>query len=146
MDYRDYSKDLLSRKKNLVSAYSAIKTELACLEQEKLSCKTAASNAAPDDEAAQRFYNDRLINILADIEDCRFRQSVVQRELLKIEKGMDGLTDYQKDIIETFFVERLEHAAYDLMERWFKERSTLYRDRNRALEEFTRSVYGVLQL
>lgn len=143
MDYREYSKDLLSRKKNLISAYSAIKTELQCLEEEKLGCKSLALNAEPEKTG---MYEDRLINILANMDDCRFRLSVVERELLKIEKGLSGLSEYQKDIIETFFVEKPEGAADDLMERWYKERSSLYRDRTRALDQFTRSVYGVLQL
>ena len=146
MDYRDYAKDLLSRKKNLVSAYASITTELQFLEKEKLACKASAANAPDDDERARTIYEDRLINILADMDDCRFRKSVVERELLKIEKGMNGLTDYQKDIINTFFVEQTDHAVDELMERWYKERSSLYRDRTKALDNFTRSVYGVLQL
>ena len=146
MDYREYSKDLLSRKKNLVSAYSAIKSELTSLENEKLACKSYALNNADGEEIGRVQYEDRLINILADMDDCRFRLSVVERELLKIEKGMSGLTDYQKDIIDTFFVERSSTAGEELMGRWFKERATLYRDRIKALDQFTRSVYGVLQL
>lgn len=145
MDYREYSKDLLSRKKNLVSAYSVLNTELEKLDQEKYACKTAAINAGESD-GEDKVYRERLLGILADIDDCRLRRSVVERELLKIEKGFAGLSDYQRDLLEEFFVERKMGAADDLMERWYKERSSLYRDRNRALEEFTRSIYGVLQL
>ena len=144
MDYREYAKDLLARKNNLVSAYGAIKSELDFLEQERLDCKTTIANCSGSEDSGN--YEERLINILADIDDCRFRRNVVERELLKIEKGMNGLSDYEKDIINAFFVERSHGAADDLMERWYKERSSLYRDRNRALESFTRSVYGVLQL
>ena len=144
MDYKEYSKDLLGRKNNLVSAYSSIKSELEYLEEQKTTCKTASLNCKS--EAERSVYDERFINILADLEDCRFRRSVVERELRKIEKGMMGLSDYQKEIIEKFFIENDSTAAEELMERWFKERSSLYRDRNRALEQFTRSVYGVLQL
>lgn len=145
MDYREYAKDLLSRKKSLVSAYSAIKSELECLEQEKTACKASAVNARSNGGDAA-VYEERLINILTELDDCRFRRSVVERELLKIEQGMNGLSDYQRDLLDSFFVEREMGAADDLMERWYKERSSLYRDRNRALETFTRSIYGVLQL
>lgn len=145
MDYRDYAKDLLARKKNLISAYSSIKSELSSLEQEKDDCKAAIERVRSFGGDVTK-YDDRLINLLADLDDCRFRRSVVERELLKIEKGIAGLNDYQKDIIDAFFVEQQPYAVEDLMEKWFKERSTLYRDRNRALESFTRSVYGVLQL
>ena len=145
MDYRDYAKDLLARKKNLISAYASIKSELTSLEQEKDDCKAAIERVRSFGGDVTK-YDDRLINLLADLDDCRFRRSVVERELLKIEKGIAGLNDYQKDIIDAFFVEQQPYAVEDLMEKWFKERSTLYRDRNRALESFTRSVYGVLQL
>ena len=33
-----------------------------------------------------------------------------------------------------------------LMEKYYKERATLYRDKVNALELFTRSVYGLVQL
>ena len=144
MDYREYAKDLLSRKKSLISAYSAIKGELNALEVEKTACKTAMANA--QSLGGTTSYDERLINILADLDDCRFRRSVVERELLKIEKGMNGLNDYQRDLIDGFFVDYAHGITEELMEKWFKERSTLYRDRHRALEVFTRSVYGVVQL
>ncbi len=144
MDYKEQAKDLLSRKNSLISAYSGIKTELAQLEDAKASCQTFITNAEKLGRSAD-IYQDHLINILADMEDCRFRKSIVERELLKIEKGLNGLNEYQKDLINTFFVEKTLGGAEDIMLRWRRERSTVYRDRVRVLEDFTRSVYGVLQ-
>ncbi len=141
MDYREYSKDLLSRKKHLASAYASLNAEIEMLEREKTACKIAASNIGGENP-----YEERLINVLADLEDCRFRRSVVERELIKIEKGMNVLDDYHRDVIEHLFIERESDAVEYLMTKWFKERSTVYRDRNRALEDFTRSIYGVVQL
>lgn len=145
MDYREQAKDLLRRKNTLISAYSAIKCELHSLEQEKIACKTALTNveSAGGDRS---LYEDRLINVLADLDDCRFRRCVVERELTKIEKGMNGLSEYQSDLINGFYVEPTFGIAETLMEKWFKERASLYRDKVRALELFTRSIYGVLQL
>ncbi len=142
MDYREHAKDLLSRKKSLLAAYSSIKSELASLEEEKNACKAALCREAVD----HGINEERIINILADIDDCRFRRNVVERELSKIEKGMSGLDDYYRDLIEGFFVDRASENVEILMERWYKERSSLYRDRGKALEEFTRSVYGVVQI
>lgn len=145
MDYREHSKDLLARKNSLINAFSAIKHELLMLEQEKDVCKALAANNGGDD-GINAVYNERLINILADLDDCRFRKSIVERELTKIEKGMNRLDDYQRDLLEGFYVENACGAAEELMGKWFKERATLYRDKNRALDIFTRSVYGVLQI
>lgn len=145
MDYREYAKDLLARKNCLVSAYGAIKDELRVLEREKTTCKALMSEC----EVLGRdttVYEDRFINTLANLDDCRFRLSVVERELTKIEKGMSRLDDYERALLETFYVECLSDAADELMMKYYRERSTVYRDKNRALDTFTRSIYGVLQL
>ncbi len=145
MDYREHSKDLLARKNSLINAFSAIKQELLMLEQEKDACKALMARNG-ESGSADELYGERLINILADLDDCRFRKSIVERELSKIEKGMNRLDDYQRDLLEGFYVENACGAAEELMSKWFKERATLYRDKSRALDIFTRSIYGVLQI
>ena len=145
MDYREYAKDLLARKNTLVSAFGAIREELRVLENEKAAC-VGLMNECLTLGKDKSFYEDRFINTLANLDDCRFRLSVVERELRKIEKGMNRLGDYERDVLELFYVERLEEASEVLMDRYLKERATVYRDKNRALDTFTRSIYGVLQL
>ncbi len=145
MDYREYAKDLLARKNSLISAYGAIKEELTVLEREKVACKKLMNEC----ECLGRdksIYDDRFINTLACLDDSRFRLSVVERELRKIEKGMSLLNDYERDLIDTFYVERVLDAVDLIMERYYRERSTVYRDKNRVLDIFTRAVFGVLQL
>lgn len=126
-------------------AFSSLKEELEALEREKIQCKMLIERAG-EDSAEKALYEDRLINILVDLEDCRFRKSVVERDLAKIEKGMGALNDYHRDIINQCFVYRSPEAIECLMEHWYKERATIYRDRTRALEEFTRCIYGVVQM
>ncbi len=145
MDYREYAKDLLARKNSLVSAYGAIKDELRGLEREKVACK-ALMNECEAFGKDNGIYEDRFIGTLASLDDCRFRLSVVERELTKIEKGMSRLDDYERTLLEVFYVERIEDAVDEIMERYYRERSTVYRDKNRTLDTFTRSIYGVLEL
>lgn len=89
---------------------------------------------------------DRLYGLLADIDDCRFRKSVIERELKKIETGMNALNDYERDLLEHFYCLPAMNASEFLMEKYYKERATLYRDKVNALELFTRSVYGLVLL
>ncbi len=145
MDYREHAKDLLKRKNSLVSAYSAIKEELYALENERSVCKAAIARAEAEGRDSS-VYEDRLINLLADLEDCRFRKSVVERELKKLEKGLESLNEYQRELLEAFFSAPMRYTAEEIMQKWFKERSTVYRDKAIALEQFTRSVYGLVQL
>ncbi len=145
MDYREHAKDLLKRKNALVSAYAAIKDELNSLENERAACKAAIARAR-NEKRDISLYEDRLYGILADLDDCRFRKMVVERELKKLEKGMSALDEYERDLLEHFFCEPCAGASEIMMEKYFKERSTLYRDRLNALELFTRSVYGLVLL
>ncbi|MBO5768041.1 MAG: hypothetical protein J6Q72_05115 [Clostridia bacterium] len=145
MDYREQAKDLLKRKNALVNAYAAIREELGALEDERASCKSAIARAR-EQGREYTVFEDRLINILAELEDCRFRKSVVERELNKIERGMNALDEYERDLLEGFFCTPCAKISEYLMAKYYKERATLYRDKLNALELFTRSVYGLVQL
>ncbi|MBR5858818.1 MAG: hypothetical protein IKZ05_02750 [Clostridia bacterium] len=145
MDYREQAKDLLKRKNALVSAYAAIREELNALEEERAVCKAMISRAKSE-KRDTLLYEDRLFNTLAQLDDCRFRRSVVERELNKIERGMNPLDEYGRDLLECFFCTPCERISEYLMEKYYKERATLYRDKVNALELFTRSVYGLVQL
>ena len=142
MDYREQAKELLRRRRNLLSAQTAIEEELALLEREREVCSKRIDESQDGDET----YIDRLIGVLADLDDCRFRKSIVERELLKLRRGLDGLDDYQRDLLISFYSECGHATAEEVMDKWFKERSTVYRDKQIALDRFTRSVYGVLQI
>lgn len=52
------------------------------------------------------------------------------------------LSAYQRDLLDTFFVEGEKYCADRLCERYYKERSTLYRDRKKALLAFTLAAFG----
>ena len=144
MDYRDFAKDLLKRKNQLTVARKSIKQPIEELEREKYSCKTASLNAKPVTSSGTNKYEDRLITVIALLDDCRFRSKVVERELKMIESGFSDLDDYQVQLLEGFFIHNTKGAAESLMSRFYKERSSLYEDRNKALEKFTRSVYGIV--
>lgn len=52
------------------------------------------------------------------------------------------LSAYQQDLLNTFFSDGEKYCADRLCERYFKERSTLYRDRQKALAAFTLAAFG----
>jgi len=104
MDYRDFAKDLLKRKNQLTVARKSIKQQIEELEREKYSCKTASLNAKPVTSSGTNKYEDRLITVIALLDDCRFRSKVVERELKMIESGFSDLDDYQVQLLEGFFI------------------------------------------
>ncbi len=70
------------------------------------------------------------------------RRVRAERELTLIQCGYEVLTPYQRDLLETFFVSGEKYCADRLCERYYKERSALYRDRKKALVEFAKAVFG----
>ena len=72
-----------------------------------------------------------------------------RRCFLKAEEALETircaygvLSSYQQDLLDTFFVGDEKYCADRLCERYYKERSTLYRDRKKALTAFTLAAFG----
>ena len=145
MDYTVFAKDLLRRKMTLENAYTAVREEIIALENEKTSCKSI-SDSVPITGSGTNKYEDKLVSIISKLEDATFRKNVILRELRLINRGYNSLNDYEKSILDGFFVHDEKAAADSLMSKFFKERSTIYDDRSKALDKFTRSVYGVVKI
>ena len=74
--------------------------------------------------------------------ECRAR-FVGAEEALTVSRCAYGvLSSYQQDLLDTFFVGDEKYCADHLCERYYKERSTLYRDRKKALLAFTLAAFG----
>lgn len=144
MDYTVFAKDLLKRKLTLETACKAMDEELEELESEKTS--TVGHNEVNISSKGTNKSEDRLINLIYRIDDVKFRRKVVERDLKLIDRGMSALTEYEKDIINGFFVTETKYAADKLMEKFYKERTMIYNDRSKALEKFTRAIYGMIAI
>lgn len=106
--------DLLRRKRYLEATKRAATEQMAC-------CQIASPETA---------------------EECRRRIAKADEELTLIRCAYAVLTDYQRDLLDTFFVENGKYCADRLCEKYYKERSALYRDRRKALHDFTLAAFG----
>lgn len=145
MDYRQYAKDLLQNKKQLEAAVRSLELQSEQLELDAAACRSPGFSMAHTSSHGYDSSQDRLVAILSKADDCEMRKRVVLRELKMIEIGMSVLSDYQRDLLECFFIDRKKGAADDLCAKYFRERSCVYDDRKKALEAFTVSVFGVLE-
>ncbi len=145
MDYREIAKQLLSKKVELKNAYVTLGDELTMLENEKYSVKSCTTDSAVAKGGGSK-YEEYMTNLIFLSDNTEFRRKVVKRELDMIESGMAALSDYEKDLLEVFYVKKEKNAPEVIYDRWYKERSQVYADRNAALIKFTRAVYGVIHL
>ncbi|MCH5184119.1 MAG: hypothetical protein J1E00_08090 [Oscillospiraceae bacterium] len=74
--------------------------------------------------------------------ECREQLLHAEEALAIIRCAYGALSAYQQDLLNTFFVEGEKYCADRLCERYYKERSTLYRDRKKALLAFTFAAFG----
>lgn len=61
-----------------------------------------------------------------------------------IEMGFSVLDDYKRDLLEMHYVNSIPSPTVAAMEKYYKERSQIFEDKKKALEAFTRAVYGVV--
>ncbi len=145
MDYREVAKQLLAKKIELKNAYATLGDELTMLENEKYSIKSCFGDTSAAKDGGSK-YEEYITNVIYLCDTTEFRRRVVKREIDMIESGLSVLSDYEKDLIDVFFVKKLKNAPEVIYDKWFKERSQVYLDRNAALVKFTRAVYGVIHL
>lgn len=145
MDYREIAKELLGKEIELRNAYSSLGDELTMLENEKFSVNHHTCDTATTKGGGSK-YEEYITNLIFMTDNTALRRRVVKRELDMIETGMSVLDDYEKDLLDVFFVRKAKKAPEILSVKWFKERSQIYADRNLALNKFTRAVYGVIHL
>ncbi len=146
MDYRDYAKDLLKRKNELIKARDSLSDELNMLEAEKYSAKHFALCDTSVAKGGGSKYEEHLVNVITVMDNAFFRKTVVDRQLKMIANGLSALDEYETDLIETFYIYKIHSPAEMIMKKYFKERSQVFEDKKKALEKFTRSVYGIVQL
>ena len=138
-DYRTRAKTLLKRKRFLETAADALREQVLFLETE--------SAARQNDLAARELRPieaEDWKRLLSKLDDCRFRLHLLEEQLEQIRRAYEVLTPYQRDLLETFFASGSRNCAETLCERYYRERSAIYRDRSKALDQFTIAAYGVL--
>lgn len=146
MDYRDYAKDLLERRNELMKAKTSLTAEIDMLETEKYSVQHSAITDTSVARDGGSKYEEHLVNLITVMDNTVFRKRMVDRQLMMITNGLSILDDYEKDIIEAFYIYKIKAPAEVIMKKYYKERSQVFEDKKRTLEKFTRGIYGIVHL
>ena len=142
VDYLSASARLLSRKRMIETAMQSLQEQISFLEQEMTSCRTTSYDSIRAGGSHGNAEEDRRLAILARLDDFRARYRALHEQSEMLERGFAALSPYQTDLLETFFVKQERYRAEKLCERYFKERSQIYRDRAKALKRFSFAVFG----
>ena len=62
------------------------------------------------------------------------------REIQKTERALENLSEYEKDLLSAFYITRIHSGAEAIAGRYSVERSTVYRDKHKALKKFAEKL------
>ncbi|MBR6796578.1 MAG: hypothetical protein IKM53_04420 [Clostridia bacterium] len=144
MNYCDFARDLLRNKRQLEASYENISFQLETLEIEKFSASGNSACCAPK-KGGGSTYEDKLVSLIMLTDRYREKLKNLSKSLAAIELGLSVMDDYEKDLLNAFYVYGLKDAADSLSAKYYKERAQVYRDRMEALKKFTRAVFGVVE-
>lgn len=140
MNYRKAAIGLLKNKSLIEGAVSKLQQELAQSEEQNELLESKKCLLDGDTYKVLKEEVEKELFVL------RFLLRQANTKLERIERGFSALSDYQKDLLQTFYVEKeggdCTERCLDLEETWEKNRSTIYRDKNIALDRFALAVYG----
>lgn len=146
MDYIERAIDLLQNRNHLLNAKTVLDEELEMLESEKYSAKHSAITDTTVARDGGSKYEEHLINLISMIDHTMFRKRTVERQLKMIANGLSVLDDYERDLLEVFYIYKVKSPAEVIMKKHYKERSQVYADRKKALIKFTRGIYGIVHI
>lgn len=89
---------------------------------------------------------EKLLDNIYEREKLQFSLKIAEALVKLTEKGLEALEKRERQILEGFYFEQIENRVEKLCERFRVEKSTLYRMKDSALENFTRNEYGIVEL
>ncbi len=88
---------------------------------------------------------DRLLDNIVERQRLELNLHSTRRLLKLIRRGLNALSEDEKQVLESFYIRRTSDYIDRLSETLCCERPTLYRLKDRALYNFTRAMYGITE-
>lgn len=90
-------------------------------------------------------YEDRRLNKLVFLELLRQRQRQNDAWLAAVDTALGELNREEKQVLHRLYIDPQKGAVEGLCQELGMERSSIYRTRDKALETFTLSLFGISQ-
>jgi len=121
-----------------------IKEQIKILEEQYVSLK-GISNGTPVMGGSSK-QEDAWINNIAKRERLKLTLEPCEKLIGIIDNALNSLSDDDRYILDTFYINRPYDYLDKLCERFNIERSRIYELKDRALKNFTISMYGIIDL
>ncbi len=122
-----------------------IPDEIARMESEATSIRSATADSTPVKGGSSRREDMRLSNIV-NREEHKAMLERAQYAVRAVDRGLSVLSKEERHIIDVMYIFREKRADERLMDEFgLQERSSLYKRINKALHHFTIAMYGATE-
>lgn len=87
---------------------------------------------------------DRLLDNIVSRERLKHTYKATQRLVQLVERGLVGLEEHERNVLDVFYMHRCKGHVEKLMEEFNYEKSQVYRIKDTALYKFTIAMYGLV--
>lgn len=88
---------------------------------------------------------DKLLDNMMERERLKYTYKASKRMVELIEKGLSGLDDEEKLVLDRFYINRSQGHVERLMEELNFEQRQVYNIKDKALYKFTIAMYGMVE-
>lgn len=113
------------------------------LEEKFKAIKCAMSDSTPVMGGASRI-EDNMLNNIVERQKIDLNTEATSRLVKITERGLSGLNDQQRLVLEKFYMDRYPNHVERLSESLCVEKSQVYRLKDEALYSFTVSMFGLI--
>lgn len=127
------------------AALESLADELRELRARTYGTSSPAADAVPV-QGGSSTAEGRWIDVIDELERKKEAWRITKRRVDAVERGLAALDEQQREILEAFFINRVQGGADYLTEKLHLERTRVYELREVAIRDFTMARYGVVDV
>jgi hypothetical protein len=143
MNWQNAAIDDLKQYIDMRDSLSNVNERIAALKLKYTAIKSVNMEIAPVKGGASKIEN-RLIDNIVERQRLEYTYKATKKLVDIIERGLEGLDDKEKLVLERFYIYRTSGHVERLMEELNYEQRRIYQIKDEALYKFTVKMYGIV--
>lgn len=144
MNWKNEAIEKLRRYSSMQLASHNLPEEISMLEEAFTSIRSAKMDATPSRGGGNK-REDMLLNNIVKRQELTAALEHTQKWLSSTDRALRGLSKEEQKILQRMFIYPEVGSVQRLCQELGVEQSSVYRKRDKALERFTRALYGVTE-
>lgn len=124
------------------AALESLADELRELRARTYGTSSPAAEAVPV-QGGSSTAEERWIAAIDELERKKEVYRLTKRRVDAVERGLAALDEQQREILEAFFINRVQGHVQALAEKYHVEQSRVYQMKDQAVRDFTLARYGI---